>query len=465
MITHEYFHLVAAAFCCSIPPMKKLFGRDKPKQPSHRDVDDTWYDLQMMIGEVTATLLEEWTLVLAICKRACADEANAKVAVEALRREFRYGEPTAQLCAARLWAIILRNASDVFLAQTESRKFIDVLADVITSPKTSPVVRDRLMEVLAGAVFITGSRPSPLSAHDLSPFSLKDRDRDRDGLRALWSSLKPFDKPDVGIPFDTEDAMFSPAVTPTRPPVEEAISMQPPTVGIGQTTDQRVIRRIHFGESHRDYEGSSSPPLPHQHDMLTVVHLQPRPPPRALLTLSPTPSSYNRPPPYGSPREYDLPLVVPSPTHPLPRIPPAPFPAHSHHSPPPPYASTSTLLPVPFTQTSQLPICPPHPPTPSPPPDNTFLIGPSTRVLEEVDNKQHGSNDSKSESVVLDSDEEVHDGVHANMWWLQRTPTRATSAGEKKTSRHCELYPRHSGCCVQPRWSSYTSTSGRGDAC
>jgi hypothetical protein len=66
----------------------------------------------------------------------------------------------------QLWAIILRNASDVFLAQTESRKFIDVLADVITSPKTSPVVRDRLMEVLAGAVFITGSRTS-LSIADI----------------------------------------------------------------------------------------------------------------------------------------------------------------------------------------------------------------------------------------------------------------------------------------------------------
>jgi uncharacterized linocin/CFP29 family protein len=58
----------------------------------------------------------------------------------------------------KLWAIILSNASDVFLTQIDSRKFINVLTDVITSPKSSPVVRDRLMEVLAGAVFITGSR-------------------------------------------------------------------------------------------------------------------------------------------------------------------------------------------------------------------------------------------------------------------------------------------------------------------
>lgn len=33
--------------------------------------------------------------------------------------------------------------------------------------------------------------------------------------------MKPADKPDVGIPFDTEDAMFSPPIVPTRPPIEE----------------------------------------------------------------------------------------------------------------------------------------------------------------------------------------------------------------------------------------------------
>jgi hypothetical protein len=51
--------------------------------------------------------------------------------------------------------------------------------------------------------------------------------------------------------------------------------------------------------------------------------------------------------------------------------------------------------------------------------------------------EQHGSNDSKSESVVLDSDEEVHDGVHANMWWLQRTPTRYVyDAVAERTAQH-----------------------------
>jgi hypothetical protein len=40
--------------------------------------------------------------VLDVCDHASATEANAKEAVRALRREFKYGEPAAQLAAARV---------------------------------------------------------------------------------------------------------------------------------------------------------------------------------------------------------------------------------------------------------------------------------------------------------------------------------------------------------------------------
>lgn len=53
---------------------------------------------------------------------------------------------------------MLRNATDVFLTQICSRKFIDALEDVLTNPRTNQVVRERLMEVLAAAAFITSSR-------------------------------------------------------------------------------------------------------------------------------------------------------------------------------------------------------------------------------------------------------------------------------------------------------------------
>ncbi|KAG2344316.1 hypothetical protein BDR05DRAFT_204469 [Suillus weaverae] len=197
--------------------------RDRDKEGRERiwREEDNPSELTRMIGYLTATSSEDWALVLEVCERASATEANAKEAMKALRREFKYAEPKSQLSAARLWAIMLRNASDIFLTQISSRKFIDTLEDVLTSSRTSPVVRERLMEVLAAAAFITSSRPHPSPKTEPSPFSLKDRDRDRDGFRALWTRLKPVDKPDVGIPFDTEDAMFSPPIVPTRPPIEE----------------------------------------------------------------------------------------------------------------------------------------------------------------------------------------------------------------------------------------------------
>ncbi|KAJ7490141.1 hypothetical protein B0H11DRAFT_2277986 [Mycena galericulata] len=148
-------------------------------------------ELTRKIGFLTATASEDWTLVLDVCDHASANETNAKEAVRALRREFKYGEPAAQLAAARLWAIMLRNSSDTFISQSTSRKFLDTLEDLLTSSRTSPVVRERVMDVLAAAAYASGSK--------------KDA-----GFRGLWRRVKPRDKPEEGLPFDTDDAMFNP---------------------------------------------------------------------------------------------------------------------------------------------------------------------------------------------------------------------------------------------------------------
>lgn len=104
-------------------------------------------------GKLTATASEDWTIVLELCERASANEAAAKEAARALRREFKYAVPSAQLSAARLWAIMLQNCSEVFTEQTASRKSLDAVEDVITSTRTTPVVRERLLEVLGTAAY------------------------------------------------------------------------------------------------------------------------------------------------------------------------------------------------------------------------------------------------------------------------------------------------------------------------
>jgi hypothetical protein len=48
---------------------------------------------------------------------------------------------------------MLRNCTDVFILQCISKKFLDTLEDLLTSSKTSPVVKDRVLEVLAAASY------------------------------------------------------------------------------------------------------------------------------------------------------------------------------------------------------------------------------------------------------------------------------------------------------------------------
>ncbi|TDL14857.1 hypothetical protein BD410DRAFT_796884 [Rickenella mellea] len=169
-------------------------GKDKERDKEREEIQAE--QLTRMIGYITATSTEDWPLVLEVCERASVSEANAKIAAKAIRREFKYAEPPAQLSAARLWAIMLQNSSEIFIAQTASRKFLDTLEDVISSPRTSPVVRERLLDILAAAAYASSPKDS------------------KDGFRALWRKLKQEGKPDEGYPFDKDDTMLNPTTAP-----------------------------------------------------------------------------------------------------------------------------------------------------------------------------------------------------------------------------------------------------------
>lgn len=88
---------------------------------------------------------------------------------------------------------MLRNCSDTFigqfscvittssphlvLVQASSKKFLDTLEEVLLSGGTSPVVRERLLDVLAAAAF---THPG----------------NGKEGYRALWKKIKPPHQPD-----------------------------------------------------------------------------------------------------------------------------------------------------------------------------------------------------------------------------------------------------------------------------
>ncbi|KAF8700054.1 GAT domain, partial [Rhizoctonia solani] len=102
--------------------------------------------------------MEDWTVVMEICDRASMNDSEAKEASKALLKDIQcdcqiFGTPAAQLSAARLWAILMQNCAQYFVGHTASRKFLGKIEEVVLSQETSPVVRDRLVEVIGGLVY------------------------------------------------------------------------------------------------------------------------------------------------------------------------------------------------------------------------------------------------------------------------------------------------------------------------
>jgi len=115
--------------------------------------------------------------------------------------DFRYGDASQQFSAARvrflpfsgrmrliltmqLWALMLRNSSKSFVQHCAKREFLETLEDVLNSERTSPIVRERLLAVLAAAAYASFK----MSSQDISGFGV------------LWRKVKPAGKPDeVGL--------------------------------------------------------------------------------------------------------------------------------------------------------------------------------------------------------------------------------------------------------------------------
>ena len=80
----------------------------------------------------------------------------------------------------QLWAQLLLYSPELFLRHCAKAKFLDTLEDVLNSPFTLRVVRERLLDVLAGAV----DASSRTSYQGVSGFGV------------LWRKVKSAGKPD-----------------------------------------------------------------------------------------------------------------------------------------------------------------------------------------------------------------------------------------------------------------------------
>ncbi|KIK64619.1 hypothetical protein GYMLUDRAFT_981877 [Collybiopsis luxurians FD-317 M1] len=196
--------------------------------------------------------------LLKICYLASTSVANAQETADLLQRELRSGSPPSQLSALNLWAYMLRNASDIFISQCTSTRFIETLTVIgnnsLSQKKsvTSPVVRDRLMEILAAAVYASGTETGSTFSEPVQAV-----------FESLWKKLNPTGKPkklsplSLATQYETSHQAFaggfsdsdaSPQYPPPPPPYSISISaeVQAPSESLSQ--DQAHTSSLFAGQ-------------------------------------------------------------------------------------------------------------------------------------------------------------------------------------------------------------------------
>ncbi len=136
---------------------------------------------------------DEWSGAYELAQAISYSESDSKEAARVLRKEFKTGTPEVQKRAARLLAILTLHASDRFKLQVATKRFLEVLEDILKSKHSPPpLVQDALLNVISGLAF--------QYRHDaeLSAFT------------KLWNKVKPIAAPTDGIPIDPRTDEFRP---------------------------------------------------------------------------------------------------------------------------------------------------------------------------------------------------------------------------------------------------------------
>ncbi|PWN20939.1 hypothetical protein BCV69DRAFT_179314 [Microstroma glucosiphilum] len=172
---------------------------------------DKWFDLKGKggaalkgrtheEGEVTAKIgwlcsdrasKSDWSHILSFADTLAISEEASKEACQALRREFKLGEPESQKRAVKVWAVLFVNSSDLFRLQIVKKSFLEILEQTVIDPKTSLKVKERLLDAWAMLAYQYQGVPQ-LSA-----------------LTKSYNRVCPSDRAMNGEPLDLEHEIFS----------------------------------------------------------------------------------------------------------------------------------------------------------------------------------------------------------------------------------------------------------------
>ncbi|KAG6908710.1 hypothetical protein DXG01_003643 [Tephrocybe rancida] len=122
--------------------------------------------LSKLIDHLVLTEKEDPATILQVCKRASQSKSGAIEAALALKLELH--DATYQFAAARLWTVMMRNASDFFASQCAKSDFLSALEMMLE--RAPPLTREMVLDIIAAVAYFNDKEP---------------------GFRSLWKKVKP----------------------------------------------------------------------------------------------------------------------------------------------------------------------------------------------------------------------------------------------------------------------------------
>ncbi|KDN47946.1 hypothetical protein K437DRAFT_89843 [Tilletiaria anomala UBC 951] len=170
----------------------------------------------------------EWAYMLSLARALSRSESASKEAARALRKEFKYAMPDAQKRAARVWAILALNASDYFRLQIATKRFLEVVDDIIKSSKTPPPVKGGVLNALS------------VLAYEFHT------DKELSSITKLYNKHRPPDKPINGEGLNIQSKEFKPPPDASLRIVRRQARPQQPVIAQQQIIPREVdIRKLH----------------------------------------------------------------------------------------------------------------------------------------------------------------------------------------------------------------------------
>ncbi|KAF8755390.1 GAT domain [Rhizoctonia solani] len=157
-------------------------SQDQHKLLEGQDIRGDWtsWEMSRLAEYAIHTNIEDWAVVVELCNKLGIDPQETEESFKVLINDIRFSTlPSVQLSAAKLWMIMIYRCRPYFASHIPEQELLGVIEEVALSSRTSPVVRDRLVEVMGASVFLlkdaepSHHRRRPHHFHQLSHHSLR----------------------------------------------------------------------------------------------------------------------------------------------------------------------------------------------------------------------------------------------------------------------------------------------------